>query len=103
MQTKNFCIKIDKTLPDPDYHPQGMKWRNKPNIIDYKHLEWLANADYELESFEGKDYVYIYSENREDLQYYIDYVGDVHEVYLTIESNVKIIESNVNLSRTYSF
>lgn len=97
MHPKNFCIKIDKTLPHPDYDPQGMKWGNKPNTIDYKQLEWVANEEHHLDSFEGKDYVYIYSENDciEDLQYYIDYVREWHEVDLIIESNVEYYDKYI--------
>lgn len=77
MQTKKFCIKIDKTFPHRDY----------------TQLKWVANEEHNLDSFEDKHYVYIYSENDsiENLQYYIDYVREWHEVDLIIESNVQVI------------
>lgn len=41
-----------------------------------------------LVSFETKDYVYIYSENLENLKAYIDYIDLVYQIRLDIELNV---------------
>ena len=85
MYVKEYCIKIDKTLRDKFYHPQGMKWLNKPNIIDYEQLSWLAECEHDLNTFNGRDYVYVYGSNITNLKDYIRYVGEVHEIFLKYE------------------
>lgn len=89
METKNFCIKIDKKRKEYFYDPV-----NRVSIledIDYADLEWYANNEYHLDSFETKDYVYIYSENLENLKAYIDYIYLISYIYLDIEQNVQLI------------
>jgi hypothetical protein len=90
MQIKGFCIKINKNDPEYIINNGYDHCKVKSNYIEIKkkdtelafNFAFLA-SEYEIDSFNGIEYMYIYSNSIHDLQNLINYIEDVYEKKLT--------------------
>lgn len=69
----NYCIKIDKFKPC-----QGID--GEPVKAEYKSYGFGAMDGFDLETFDGKDFYYIYGSNIEDLQNFIEHAELAYDV-----------------------
>ena len=77
MRITGYCIKINKN--DPEY--LGYYGNGKPRESLAFDFSFLA-AEYEIDSYNGINYMYIYSDSigdGSDFQYLINYIEDVYE------------------------